>query len=112
MIKTAPTSLKVRQIITAVQTGTLIPPEFQRRLVWSMINKNNFVDTILRGYPFPEIYVADGEVDLDTGQGTQLLVDGQQRITTMVEYFANSPTLKLKEIAAYHDLSDDQTKTS
>ena len=111
MIKTAPTSLKVRQIITAVQDKTLIPrPEFQRRLVWSMANKNNFIDTILRGYPFPEIYIADGEVDLETGQGTQLLVDGQQRITTMFEYFTSAPALKLKDIEPYHDLKDDQKK--
>jgi hypothetical protein len=112
MIKTAPTSLKIRQLITDIQNNTLIPrPEFQRRLVWSMTDKNNFIDTILRGYPFPEIYIADGEVNLDTGTGTQLLVDGQQRITTITEYFTGATTLKLqKGRSSYHELSDQQKK--
>jgi hypothetical protein len=112
MIKTAPTSLKIRQLITDIQNNTLIPrPEFQRRLVWSMTDKNNFIDTILRGYPFPEIYIADGEVNLDTGKGTQLLVDGQQRITTITEYFTGATTLKLqKGRSSYHALSDQQKK--
>lgn len=112
MIKTAPTSMKVRQVITDIQNKTLIPrPEFQRRLVWSMSDKNNFVDTILQGFPFPEIYIADGEVDLETGRGTQLLVDGQQRVTTIFEYFTGSSILKLaKDITPYHALSDQQKK--
>jgi uncharacterized protein with ParB-like and HNH nuclease domain len=75
-----------------------------------MANKSNFIDTLLRGYPFPEIYIADGEVDLETGQGTQLLIDGQQRITTMFEYFTNASTLELKDIERYRDLKDDQKK--
>jgi hypothetical protein len=112
MIKTAPTSLKIRQLITDVQSSTLIPrPEFQRRLVWSMADKNNFIDTILRGYPFPEIYIADGDVNLDTGKGTQLLVDGQQRITTITEYFMAADSLKLRKGQLnYHELSDAQKK--
>jgi len=112
MIKTAPTSLKIRQLITDIQNETLIPrPEFQRRLVWSMTDKNNFIDTILRGYPFPEIYIADGEVNLDTGMGTQLLVDGQQRITTITEYFTGAGSLKLqKGRPSYHELSDQEKK--
>ena len=74
MIKTAPTSLKIRQVITDIQSGSLIPrPEFQRRLVWSTADKNHFIDTIIRGYPFPEIYIADGEVDLETGKGRNCL---------------------------------------
>ena len=98
MIKTAPTSLKIRQLITDIQNEALVPrPEFQRRLVWSMNDKNNFIDTILSGYPFPEIYIADGEVNLETGKGTQLLVDGQQRITTISEYFSGAPSLKLQK---------------
>src|SRR5665213_2455726 len=112
MIKTAPTSLKIRQLITDIQNQTLVPrPEFQRRLVWSMSDKNNFIETILSGYPFPEIYIADGEVNLETGRGTQLLVDGQQRITTISEYFSGAPSLKLqKGFTGYHYLSDEQKK--
>ena len=60
--------------------------------------KDHFLDTILRGYPFPELYLADGEVDLETGEGTQLLVDGLQRVSTIIEYFDASPNLGLLTI--------------
>ena len=108
-MKTAPTNKKVREIISSVREGRIEPrPEFQRRLVWKIDDKNHFLDSVLKGYPFPEIYLADGEVDLETGQGTQLLVDGLQRVNTLVQYFGGIADLKLKTIPPYKDLSDDQ----
>jgi hypothetical protein len=102
----------IRRLIEDMREGRLIPrPEFQRRLVWNNRDKNRFIDTVLRGYPFPEIYVAAGEVDLDTGAGIELLVDGQQRITTLAEYFTGASTLKLEAgIEAYLSLTDDKKK--
>lgn len=108
-MKTSSTTLKVRQIINLVRDGKLIPrPEFQRRLVWKASDKNHFLDTILRGYPFPEIYIADGEVNLESGEGTQLLVDGLQRVSTITEYFSGDPELKLISIPPYSDLSSEK----
>ena len=93
-MKTGATNKKIREIISLVREGKLIPrPEFQRRLVWSHKDKDFFLDTILRKYPFPEIYLADHEVDLETGEGTQLLVDGLQRVSTIVQYFNGDPDL-------------------
>lgn len=101
-MKTSPSSLKVRQIITLTKDGKLVPrPEFQRRLVWTSADKIRFIDTILNAYPFPEIYVANGAVDVDTGEGTQLLVDGQQRVTTIVSYFTGDPSTSGAMIPPY-----------
>jgi Protein of unknown function DUF262 len=108
-VRTASTNKKVRELITLIRDGTLIPrPEFQRRLVWKIEDKNHFLDSVIRGYPFPEIYVADGDVNLDTGQGTQLLVDGLQRATTLVQYFTGNEELKLTTIPLYKSLTDEQ----
>lgn len=110
-MKTAPTNKKVRELIMLVKKNQLIPrPEFQRRLVWSRDDRNNFLDSILRGFPFPEIYFADGDVNLDTGEGTQLLVDGLQRVSTIVQYFDGDPDLKLTIVPAYKDLEEDHKK--
>lgn len=104
-MKTSPTSLKIRQIITQVREAKLLPrPEFQRRLVWTSDDKIRFIDTILKGYPFPEIYIANGAVDVDTGEGQQLLVDGQQRVTTIVSYFQGDPTTSGATIPTYGEL--------
>jgi hypothetical protein len=108
-MRTAPTNKKVRELITLVRDNKLISrPEFQRRLVWKIEDKNHFLDSVIKGYPFPEIYVADGDVNLDTGQGTQLLVDGLQRVSTLVQYFTGDETLKLTSIPQYRSLADDQ----
>ena len=110
-MKTAATNKKIREIIQAVREGRLVPKaEFQRRLVWSREDKNLFLDTILRNLPFPEIYLADGEVDLETGQGTQLLVDGLQRVSTIIQYFEADPDLKLTTVPPYRDLTEEDKK--
>lgn len=108
-MKTSPSSLKIRQLIKQVERKDLIlRPEFQRRLVWTSEDKIRFIDTLLKGYPFPEIYVANGETDLDTGEGTQLLIDGQQRMTTIVEYFKGDPSTADISIKPYSELSPEE----
>ena len=110
-MKTAATNKKVRELISLVRERKLTPrPEFQRRLVWSRDDKNHFLDSVLKGYPFPEIYFADGEVDLESGEGTQLLVDGLQRVSTIIQYFEADPDLRLTTVPQYKDLSPDQKR--
>src|SRR5207302_5225363 len=95
-MKTSATNRRLRVLLTAIRSGKLIPrPEFQRRLVWSNKHKAAFVETVLLNYPFPEIYVASGDVDRETGEGSEMLVDGQQRITTLYEYFTGSDSMTL-----------------
>ena len=108
-MKTSATNRKLRLLLTAIKGSTLIPrPEFQRRLVWTNDDKLHFLSTVLEGYPFPEIYIAAGEVNPDTGEGSEMLVDGQQRITTLYQYFNGSDELKLKQTSPYKALSDEQ----
>src|SRR5688572_1470767 len=108
-MQTGSTNKRIREIIQLVQSEKLIPrPEFQRRLVWTRSDKDKFLDSILRGYPFPEIFIANGQVDLDTAEGTLLLVDGLQRVTTIVQYFEASSELKLLTIPPYAELLNDE----
>jgi len=110
-MKTSPTNKKIREIISMVKESKLLPrPEFQRRLVWSRDDKNHFLDSILRGYPFPEIYFSDGDVNLETGEGTQLLVDGLQRVSTLIQYFDGDSELKLTAVPPYRTLQEDEKK--
>ena len=105
-MQTSATNKKVRTLLADIQNEVLIPrPEFQRRLVWSNKHKSAFIQTVLDGYPFPEIYIAAGEVDPDTGEGKEMLVDGQQRLTTLKQYFEASPDLRLSRgITPYSEL--------
>jgi hypothetical protein len=107
-MKTSATNRKLRLLLTGIQGGNLLPrPEFQRRLVWSNKHKVAFLKTVLDGYPFPEIYIAAGDVNSETGEGTEMLVDGQQRISTLYQYFKASQDLRLTDgILPYKELPE------
>ncbi|WP_169791645.1 DUF262 domain-containing protein [Sandaracinus amylolyticus] len=112
-LKTNATNRRIRELITAINQRALVSrPDFQRRLVWTNRDKVEFVDTILRALPFPEIYVCAGEVDPETAQGTEWLVDGQQRVSTIYEYFSGAQSLRLPpRIPAYAALTEAQKRS-
>ena len=108
-IPSSPSNKKISDLYGMISRRELIlQPEFQRKLVWSPEHKEAFIDTILRGMPFPEIYIAQTGVDLDTMQTQQVVVDGQQRLSTIVAYIENSDFCK--GIKKFSDLSDDEKK--
>ncbi len=106
-MKTSGTNIRLRKIISAIKAGTLIPrPDFQRRLVWANKHKVAFIQTVIDELPFPEIYFAAGEVNLESGEGKEILVDGQQRITTLYQYFNGSEDLKYENgLVPYNKLT-------
>jgi Protein of unknown function DUF262 len=107
-MRTTATNKKIRVLLRAMTDGSLVPdPSFQRRLVWSNRHKMSFLDTVLRGLPFPEIYIAAGDVDPKTAAGVELVVDGQQRLTTIRQYFEGSEELRYSEgVISYSALSE------
>jgi hypothetical protein len=80
-------SREIVGLVTAMRTARLIlSPYFQRDLVWRDTHKRDFIDTILKGYPFPQIFLARGPINLDTMEAYQCVVDGQQRLSTIRDY--------------------------
>jgi hypothetical protein len=76
--------------------------------VWTNVVKDAFLDTVLNQYPFPEIFVAVGELDETKLKRKQWLVDGQQRISTLREYVLGSDSLILKKVKPYAQLSAEE----
>ncbi len=109
-MKVSSTNRKIGDLIEDLSDDKLKPdPDFQRRLVWSNKDKASFLKTILDGYPFPEIFIAKGKIDTTTAKSVDWLVDGQQRVTTINEYFQGALTKKdLKIISSYEDLSEKE----
>ncbi|BAZ33459.1 hypothetical protein NIES4074_59730 (plasmid) [Cylindrospermum sp. NIES-4074] len=106
------TNKKIIELFNDMKNNSLIlAPSFQRKLVWNDSHKEKFIETILLKLPFPEIYLADGEIDLDTQTSKTLVVDGQQRLSTIYEYITASPKFKIKEISKFSDLTSSE-KTS
>ena len=109
-LNTSASTRRIMELLEKLDSGALMPrPDFQRRLVWDQKDKNEFLRTVLKSYPFPEIYLAVIEADLETAKSVEALVDGQQRITTIHQYFKGSKALKLeKDVQPYQDLSNEQ----
>jgi hypothetical protein len=61
-----------------------IRPPYQRRPVWTVIQKSNLIESILLGLPVPEIYIHT--VTSDIGKTTYAVVDGQQRVRAILQF--------------------------
>ncbi|PJE27167.1 hypothetical protein PSM7751_03734 [Pseudooceanicola marinus] len=74
-------------IVSDLRNGKLIKsPYFQRNLVWRDVHKKDFIETILLGLPFPQIFIAQGEIDVETLESRSVVVDGQQRTNAIKEF--------------------------
>lgn len=65
-----------------------ISPKFQRRAVWLEKERALLLETILNKLPFPEVYILV-ETDPDSGKQNYAVVDGQQRITSILKFVEN-----------------------
>ncbi len=103
MIKYSVRSRQLIDLISDIKRNKLIlSPPFQRNLVWRTIHKSDFIKTILLGYPFPQIFLAKGELNAEELTTTSVVVDGQQRMNSILEYIDNEYSVDEKY---YSDLT-------
>lgn len=89
-----------------IKAGNIIlSPHFQRKLVWRLAHKVDFIKTILLGFPFPEIFLSRGTLDVNTMKSTSCIVDGQQRMSTIVEFLSDKFEVEEKR---YSDLTQTE----
>lgn len=80
-------SREIVDLVAAMRNASItLSPYFQRNLVWREAHKKDFIDTILKGYPFPQIFLARGPIDLETMSASQAVVDGQQRLNAILDF--------------------------
>lgn len=108
-IKPSVTNPTIADVYQLIDEGRLVlRPDFQRKFVWTHEHQEAFVDTILNGLPFPEIYVCEGEVDVQKLRTTRLVIDGQQRLTTIRNYIEGKHDHPLVRIPPYQGLTKEQ----
>src|SRR5712691_10754100 len=109
MSNNIPSNRRIGDLIDeAANQRLIVRPIFQRRQVWNNADKERFIDTILKGYPFPEIFIAEGRREPKSTRREKLLVDGQQRLSTIIAYYEGSDELLYKTIPRFDRLTDDQ----
>jgi hypothetical protein len=89
-------------IVNEIKSGRLIlSPYFQRELVWRKTHKQDFIETILLGFPFPQIFVSRGNIDVEKMIVTSLIVDGQQRMSTIMEFVGGKLDVNGRTFSTY-----------
>lgn len=90
---------------------------FQRRYVWVHKNQVQLIESIISGYPIPEIYLWERETDPVSGTTKHSIVDGQQRLGAIFDFLNDKYTLPLSFIEdkdadyrnkSFSALTDDQ----
>ena len=61
-----------------------LDPPYQRRSVWTLRDKEYFIDTIFHNYPSPAIFLH--RTIEDNGKSVYHVVDGRQRLQTILEF--------------------------
>ena len=77
-----------------------LSPPYQRRSVWTPRDRRSFMDTIFKNYPSPPIFLHK-TIDLSTGEAIYHVVDGKQRISTILQFLDNKVYLP-------HDFGDSR----
>ena len=87
--------VKIKDLLEWRQGGILtVNPEYQRGEVWKDVQQKKLIDSVLRGYPLPLIYLHHkkrvvGGIHKEDFE----IIDGQQRITALDAFAENSLVL-------------------
>ena len=98
----AKTEATVEELVSMIERGKLRLPEMQRRYVWRSTRVRDLMDSLYRGYPSGAILVWETDeavplqemaVKQEPGHGgsSQLLLDGQQRLTSLSAVIRGEP---------------------
>lgn len=81
--------MTVRQLVDMVSVGEIeIAPDYQRHFVWDSDRESELVESIYLGIPVPSLYMAANK------DGTWEVVDGVQRLSTLVHFCGNENNLE------------------
>ncbi|MBB1255864.1 DUF262 domain-containing protein [Streptomyces sp. OF3] len=83
--------MRISQILDKVDSGDIALPEFQRGYVWTRDQVRGFFQSLYRGYPIGGFLTWTTKADSTQARGggagrdgtVHLLLDGQQRVTTL-----------------------------
>lgn len=89
-ITTFGTSSDVITIYNRLQKGRYYIPEFQRDYVWKTAQASRLIESIIMGLPIPAIFLAKD----DNKENEYYIIDGQQRLTSIKNYYNGEFALK------------------
>lgn len=96
------TDINVQELVDMIHRGELRLPEMQRQFVWKSTRVRDLLDSLYRGYPSGTILVWETDAPMPTRDlaveqvqspfsGHKLLLDGQQRLTSLSAVIRGEP---------------------
>lgn len=83
------TTSKIIQVSDIIQwynkSEITLSPKYQRNSVWNDKAKSYLIDTLIRGFPIPPIFIRQ-IIDIQTKTTFREVIDGQQRLRAIIEF--------------------------
>jgi len=79
---TYPADFTLEGLVSKFRKGSMTVPGFQRNFVWTIKQASRLIESFLLGLPVPAIFLFTDEVNNE-----QLVIDGQQRLMSVVYFF-------------------------
>ena len=94
---TYPADFTLEGLVSKFKKGNMTVPGFQRNYVWNIKQASRLIESFLLGLPVPAIFLFT-----DDEKNEQLVIDGQQRLMTVVYfldgYFGEADTSNKRKI--------------
>jgi len=97
----------VQGLVKRLIDGDILIPRFQRGFVWSLKEASRFIESLLFGLPVPNIFLSE---EPDTQR--LLVVDGQQRLTTLRCFYEGLWPLTKREFVIKRRLDNSSLRAS
>ena len=113
-------NVSVESLLGYVKDGTIAIPEIQRPFIWDTTKVRDLMDSLYNEYPVgyiitwksPDVKLRDGS----TSEGKQILIDGQQRITSLTAALLGQEVLdsdyKKRRIKIAFNLQTEEFQTN
>jgi len=105
-VKTQSIEYDLETLVKKIQKNIIkLDPDYQRRHRWNHVTSSRLIESLILNIPIPLIYLSY-DIDVDTNEegARYSVIDGQQRLTAIVNFFENKFPLEGLEIL--NDLDD------
>lgn len=95
-VKTQSIEYDLETLVKKIEKKVIkLDPGYQRRHRWDIETSSRLIESLILNIPIPLIYLSlDVDVDVETEESRYSIIDGQQRLTAIRDFFNNKYSLK------------------
>ena len=87
------------------EDNLIVNRRYQRKLVWTLNEKQHFINTIMKKYPVPLFLLVNSSNESnDTGSQKKEIIDGLQRLEAIISFILNKFPVKIEGEYKYFNL--------